>query len=238
MRFPSYRYPPQRGFKGKNLDNYLAKGFYRWQHQLFTLNFNYIGMKGMPVFWLRTRVADVEEGSTGKAIRKACKSFTVTYKEAEITDEINDLFREYSGMIDFVTSPTCAAYLHDNGIALPFNSMMFEIRDNDRLIAVGYFDKGTNAIAAILHFYHPDYKKYSLGKYLILKEIDYAAENKIPLYYSGYIAINYPKFDYKLFPDINAIEVFLPIEKEWKPYKQYDKVYLGKYFTEHVDELL
>jgi arginine-tRNA-protein transferase len=231
-------YPYKRRFVGKILDNYLAKGFYRGQHSLFTLNYNYIGIKGMPVFWLRIKVADVKEGSTAKAIRKACKSFTVIYKKAVITDEINDLFRAYRGMIDFDTSPSCAAYLHDDTFELPFNSMLVEIRDNDRLIAVGYFDKGTNAIAGILHFYHPDYKKYSLGKYLMLMEIDYASDNKIPFYYSGYIAINFPKFDYKLFPDINAIEVFLPIEKEWKPYIQYDNVYLENYFNEHIVELL
>jgi len=232
-----YVYPNKRRFVGKILDNYLAKGFYRMHHSLHNLNYIIIGLKGMPVFWLRLRVADLDESGTAKSIRKDCKTFMVTYKPAVINKEINALFRVYRKMIDFETSLSCTSYLHSDQFELPFNSMMIEIRDVDRLIAVGYFDKGTNAIAAILHFYHPDYKKYSLGKYLILKEIDYAAENKISLYYSGYIAINFPKFDYKLFPDINAIEVFLPIEKEWKPYKQYDKVYLEKYFTEHVGKL-
>lgn len=191
----------------------------------------------MPVFWMRMKVDHVTESSTAKAIRKACKSFTVTYKKAVITAEINDLFYQYRKMIDFDTTFSCSAFLHDDEFKLPFNSMLVEIRDVNRLIAVGFFDKGTNSIAGILNIYHPDYKKYSLGKYLILKKMDYAAEKKIQFFYPGYIAASNSRFDYKLFPDINALEVFLPIEKEWKPYLQCDKKYLVNYFNEHIAEL-
>ena len=237
MNFQILHRPPKSGFKGKVLDTYLANGYYRMQHRLFTLNYIFIRDTGMPVFWMRMKVANVEESNTAKAIRKACKSFKVTYKKAVITDEINDLFRQYRMMIDFDTSYSCAAYLHDDEFKLPFNSKLVEIRDFNRLIAVGFFDKGTNSIAGILNFYHPDYKKYSLGKYLILKKIDYSVEKKIQFFYSGYIAANFTKFDYKLFPDINALEVFLPIEKEWKPFLEYNKAYLENYFNEHIAEL-
>ncbi len=231
-----FRYPPQRGFKGKILDNYLAKGFFRARHCLFTVNYQFIGNEGMPVFWLRLKVNEVNESGSAKVIRKDCNRFKVTYKPAIINDEINELFEQYSMMIDFETSPTSWDFLHEYSFHDPFNSSLVEVRDKERLIAVGYFDRGTNTIAAILHFYHPDYKKYSLGKYLILKEMDYAREHKNQYYYLGYIALNYPKFDYKLFPDIDALEVFLPVEKEWKPYKEYDKVYLEKYFSENIKD--
>ncbi len=105
------------------------------------------------------------------------------------------------------------------------------------MIAVGYFDKGNNSLAGILNFYHPEYKKYSLGKYLILNKIDFALENDIPFYYTGYISTFYTKFDYKLYPDVNAIEVYLPVEKEWQPYNQFDKISLEKYFYENLDNL-
>ena len=52
--------------------------------------------------------------------------------------------------------------------------MMVQVRDGDKLIAVGYFDKGKTAIAGILNMYHPDYKQYSPGKFLMLKKLEYA----------------------------------------------------------------
>src|ERR1017187_4825936 len=114
-------YPYKRRFVGKILDNYLAKGFYRMQHSLHNLNYIVIGVKGMPVFWLRLRVAALHESRTAKVIRNACKSFIVTYKPALINKEINVLFRAYREMIDFDTSVSCNAYLHDNNFELPFN---------------------------------------------------------------------------------------------------------------------
>jgi arginine-tRNA-protein transferase len=115
--------------------------------------------------------------------------------------------------------------------------MMVEIRDCTRLIAVGYFDKGSNSIAGILNFYHPDYKKYSLGKYLILKKIDYALGHGIEFYYTGYMSTIYTKFDYKLYPDTNAIEVWLPVEKEWTSYNLFSKDVMDYYFYRNIADL-
>ena len=113
---------------------------------------------------------------------------------------------------------------------------MIEIRDGELLVAVGYYDLGKNALMGILNIYHPDYSKYSLGKYLMLKKIDYALTNNIDYYYTGYMGTGVSVFDYKIFPDINSVDVFLPFEKEWQPYKQYTKKQLNEYFFEKYVE--
>ena len=111
---------------------------------------------------------------------------------------------------------------------------MIEIRTGSNLIAVGYFDLGKNSITGILNFYDPDYKKYSLGKYLILQKIDYAAANSIAFYYTGYLSTAISKFDYKLFPDPGAIEVLLPVEKQWVPYLHLGKEMLENYYYTYL----
>jgi hypothetical protein len=40
--------------------------------------------------------------------------------------------------------------------------------------------------------------------------------------------------DYKIFPDLNAIEVFFPVEKEWLPYRDYSKLQLHDYFMSKI----
>ncbi|MEJ7659632.1 MAG: hypothetical protein WKG07_08390 [Hymenobacter sp.] len=53
-----------------------------------------------------------------------------------------------------------------------------EVRAEGHLIAAGIFDQGTRSLAGIVNFYDPDYRKYSLGKYLMLYEIRIRSADK------------------------------------------------------------
>ncbi len=230
-REPYYILPGKNGFKGALLDEYLATGHYRMLHMVFTTNKTEMEPEGgsVAVFWLRTLVNKISQNRTTAAIIKKCSHFKVEYKKACITSEIEDLYSRYHGQLDFVTADSCRGCLHDSFIENPFDSKMVLVRDGKALIATGYFDAGKNAIAGILNFYHPDYKKYSLGKFLMLKKIAFAIENNMQFYYTGYISTGVTKFDYKLFPDVNAIEVYLPDEKQWLFYNCYGKDKLKLY---------
>jgi len=234
MSSPDYIVPGENGFKGSLLDDFLAAGFYRMLHMLFTTHYTELDNESerLPVFWLRTQVKKIQENKTALAIRKSCNAFTVEYKKAAITREIEALYSLYHSHINFTPAPSCEACIHDNRLKNPFDSWMIEVRDGGTLVAVGYFDRGKNAITGILNFYHPGYKKYSPGKYLMLKKIDYALENDIAWYYTGYISTAITKFDYKLFPDTAAIEVYLPVERNWVPYAKLGKAGLKNYWQD------
>ena len=221
----------EKGFIGSEFDSYLAAGYYRMQHSLFTTNFTQIDIlkPPLPVFWLRTPVKNIVENKTVMALRKKCSAFKTTYKKATITKDIEDLYGKYREHITFEAGETCDSYLHDIYFPNPFNAWMIEIHDDNTLIAVGYFDVGKKALAGILNFYHPDYKRYSLGKYLMLQKIDCALANDIEYYYTGYISTDTTKFDYKIFPDPNAIEVLLHREKLWVKYNLLGKDGLKTY---------
>jgi leucyl-tRNA---protein transferase len=235
MNDPHYILPDKSGCKGTVLDAYLSYGYYRMYHMIFTTNQTALDMdsESLPVFWLRTEVLNVVENKVSAAIRKKCAAFSVTYKKAAITPEIEALYQLYHSQVNFITSATCKDCITDDSIQNPFDTSMIEIRDGSTLIAVGYFDLGKTAIAGILNFYHPGYKKYSLGKYLMLQKIEYALLHKITYYYTGYISTASGKFDYKLFPDVAAIQVFLPIEKVWLPYATLGKMKLAEYYAAH-----
>lgn len=229
----------KNGFVGSYLDRYLADGYYRMQHSLFTTNFTQIDSTKppLPVFWLRTPINNIQENKKVAALRKKCAVFKTTFKKATITRDINDLYEIYRSHITFDAGESCISYLHSTYCLNPFNSWMVEVHDGETLIAAGYFDIGKIALAGILNFYHPAYKKYSLGKYLMLQKIDCAVANQILFYYTGYISTNTSKFDYKLFPDVNAIEVFLPIEKIWVPYNNLGKDGLKTYVERSLNDL-
>jgi len=227
---PIYITADTNGFKGLVLDNFLRKGYYRMQHQLFTTNYTQFIQRVMRYPFL-VAIGSAESGGIKhcQKIRKKCKDLQVIVKPAEITDEVRELYAYYWEHINFITSDKCEEYLHEEGSTNPFDSWMIELRDYGRLVAVGYFDKGEKSIAGILNFFHPDYQQYSLGKYLILQKLDYARANACRFYYTGYLSTATEKFDYKLFPDINAIEVFLPIEQIWAQFNDYGKEGLEDY---------
>jgi arginyl-tRNA--protein-N-Asp/Glu arginylyltransferase len=222
----------EEGFRQNMLDALLFMGYYRMQHYMFTCNDTPTSEDGftIPVFWLRTLVQQCRPSKAASSIIKKCSSFQVETMPAMIDEEIENLYALYSNHMPFSTSETCASYLHSMDIPDPFDSWMVQVRDGRKLIAVGYFDKGHKAIAGIMNIYHPAYAAYSLGKFLIMQKLQYAIEQKMEFYYTGYISTGSTRFDYKTFPDADAVQVYLPTYNKWLHYESLGKEYLEDYY--------
>ncbi|MGI8638077.1 MAG: GNAT family N-acetyltransferase, partial [Segetibacter sp.] len=188
----------------------------------------------IPVFWLRTLVKECRLEKSASTILKKCARFSVSFQNAYVDDEIEQLYALYKNHVHFTISPTCADYLHQELLPQPFDSMMVQVRDEGRLIATGYFDMGTRSIAGIMNIYHPQYQKYSLGKLLILQKLQYALSQNKVFYYTGYISTGNTRFDYKTFPHPAAVEVLLPDKQQWVPYYLLNKEFLAKYYLQFL----
>ena len=66
--------------------------------------------------------------------------------------------------------------------------------------------------------FDPDYEKYSLGMYTMIKEVEYGMNNQVAFYYPGYVVPGYKKFDYKL--RIGEMDFYDVPTQSWKPYDQ------------------
>lgn len=208
---------------GAELDAYLEKGWYRLGQIIFTTDYIPHDEGWYRVFWLRFKLDALAYGKKQFKLLKSNEHFTVQIKPLEITDEVEELYELYKSSIDFEASASVKNYLFDGGIfgatsGNVFQTQQIEIRDGNKLIAIGVYDEGDESIAGILNFYDPSYNKYSLGKYLMLVKINLAIEKGKTWYYPGYIAYGYTKFDYKLFPGATAAEIFDPQRQEWLPY--------------------
>lgn len=228
----------EEGFKNDMLDELLAAGYYRSQHLMFTCNDTVINEEEdiLPVFWLRTLINKCKPGKSANTILKKCSGFTVNFCKAYIDNEIENLYTAYRQHITFAVSNTCENYLHQQMIPQPFNSMMVQVHDNNNLIAAGYFDEGSCSIAGIMNIYNPQYNFYSLGKFLMLQKLKYALSQKLNFYYTGYISTKSTHFDYKVFPDVHAVEVWLPVERLWAPYHLLNKTFLEDYYEKFLEQ--
>ena len=219
MREPGVFYPLH--LTGPELDVFLSMGWYRMGQGIFTTHGIFQEEQIFRVFWLRYNLQKLApDRKSSRKIIDNNSIFQTTIKSFTISQEMEALYELYKAGIDFDAASSVRQWLYDAGITNVFDTYIIEVRDEGVLIAVGIFDKGKKAIAGIMNFYNPLYKKYSLGKYLMLLKIKYAQEMKIKWYYPGYIVPGYPKFDYKLFVDKLAAEIFIPELNVWQIYDQ------------------
>jgi len=205
------------------LDSLLSIGFYRMRQTVFTTSFAVTDDEEIiEVFWLRIRLRGYVPGKRHRELNRRCKRFRCTLLDAVITDEIETLYACYKSNVRFQAPGSAADFLMGESKENFFPSRMWEVRDGDRLIAIGYFDEGSDSSAGILNFYHPDYRKFSLSKWLYLESVRYAAGTGKTYFYPGYIALYFPKFDYKLEAGRERAEVWQPEKGIWTPYSQSD----------------
>ncbi len=210
-------YPTQ--LSGTALDTYLDKGWYRMGQGIFTTDFVYQQNEYYKVYWFRYSILKLKHTTSQQKIKKLNCNFTTVVKPLEITHELENLFLKYKSNIDFDPVASVFDWIYMGmGQQNIYDSWIAEVRHEGKLIAAGIFDKGENSIAGIMNFYDPEFKKYSLGKYLMLLKIDYAKANNFTWYYPGYIVYGYPKFDYKLFVDKAAAEIYLSLIDKWTAY--------------------
>lgn len=213
-------YYPER-MNGKELDSFLEMGWYRIGSSIFTTHFILLNDYIYRVFWLRYNLKNIVLSQSQQRLEKRNQQFDVSVKPLEITDEIENLYAAYKTGIIFRAPVSVQNCLYgERPPSNVFDTELVEVRDGDKLIAAGIADWGAETIAGIMNFYDPEYKKYSLGKYLMMLKIKRAQEKKLLWYYPGYVVYQRPEFDYKLSFNQDAVEVLIPELKGWQLYQR------------------
>lgn len=201
------------------MDALLAQGFYRMRQTVFTTTATIADDGRMiAVLWARILLDGFQPGNRHKELTRRCRRFDCTLQDAVVNDEIEELFAFYSRNVNFEAPETARAFLMGDSTENYFPARMWQVRDQGKLIAAGYFDEGIESAAGILNFYHPDYRRFSLGKWLYLESVRYAAETGKQYFYPGYIGLDFPKFDYKLLAGKERMELWDTVDAVWYPY--------------------
>lgn len=184
--------------KPQTLDLYLEKGWFRLGKNLFTTSFLTFKEELYDAFWLRIPLKDFEFSKSQSQILKRLGSFSLSILPFEMSEEKKSLFLKYRSSLSFEPAKDLDSILFSGEGESFFNTYNVCLYDNEKLIACGIFDLGEKSVQGIVSFYDPEYKKYSLGKALILLKIKYSKDNFFDYFYPGYVVPGYPRFDYKL----------------------------------------
>lgn len=213
--------PPQE-IKGGVLDRFLGAGFFRYGACVFSTQYYPSPDGGIySVFWLRYDVSKIRLDKKANDIIARNKNFSIKVEPFQITEKLESLHQKYLSHITFDTVGSLDELMIDQENKL-FDSHIIGVYDGEKLIAAGIFDLGRNSIAGIKNIFDPEYKKYSLGKLLMLLKYNYCMDRGIRWYYPGYYMPENPKFDYKLFVDKSATEVFYSRSNLWVPFHVFD----------------
>jgi leucyl-tRNA---protein transferase len=180
------------------LDHYLAEGWFRMGQTIFTTNFLNFKSQFYSAIWLRIKLPKWQPTNAQQKLRKQNAHFKIVINKAYLTPEKESLFAKYKKSVAFEASASLNQLLYGKSNNDVYNTLEVNIFDRDRLIALGYFDIGKECAGGISSFYDPDYKKFSLGKYLIYLKMEYCKKMNLQYFYPGYFVPGYPAFDYKL----------------------------------------
>ena len=199
---------------GEVFDYLLARGWYPMRQMIFTTSHleSPDGTVSRRVRWLRYPVAAVTERKSHRRIRRNAVHLLVELAEPFThCDELDELYQRYLDSIEFDGYPSVAGATFSPDEQNIYDSRAFLVRDGDRVVACGIFHTGTVSAASILHFYDPEYSRYSLGKYLILLTLEYCRLKGIQWYYPGYVVVGDPRMDYKLFLGQDLAQYYSPL---------------------------
>lgn len=175
------------------------------------------------VHWLRYAINEIRNRTSHQRIRNRNKNFKFIIEDFTVlhADHVN-LHKRYRSSIDFDGAWSIEECLFGEESIRKniYNTKCISVFDQDKIIACGYFDVGDKSAASILHFFDPQYKSNSLGKFLILLTIDYLKLNRYEFYYPGYVVEGLSKMNYKLFLGKEVAQYFDPEMETWNDFQE------------------
>ncbi len=182
----------------KELDTYLAHGWFRMGQTIFTTQFLCFQNQLYNAVWLRVDLDEWANDSKQTAIYKRNAQFKIEIGKATYSAQHEKLFSDYKQGVEFEGSSSLHQLLFGESINNIYNTYEVNLFDGESLIACGLFDVGNESAEGISCFYNHAYKKYSLGKYLIYLKMEYCKNLGLHYFYPGYFVPGYKAFDYKV----------------------------------------
>ena len=187
------------GLKRSDYDGLLSRGWFRgngivYRSEVVCIDGDVFGIRNIryPVgsFCMRR--------SHRKLFVANNKRFTVRIGTPHCDAQRENLYQELTPRFKAFVHESLDGLLLSPRTCVEFDTMEIAVYDGAELIAASYIDVGDRSMASILCIYSQKYKKYSLGIYTMLLEIDLAKRLGLDYYYPGYVLDQPSAFDYKL----------------------------------------
>ncbi|MEP6705635.1 MAG: GNAT family N-acetyltransferase, partial [Acidobacteriota bacterium] len=181
----------------QQLDHLLAAGWRHFGTHFFRYNLGVYESDIRRVIPLRVRLARYSPSKSQRRVLRQNEDVSTVIRPLEITDEAEALFEKHKHRFRAGVPDSIDDFVSRHSELMPCEALQLDVRIGERLIAASYFDVGHRSVSAIYGMFDPEFSARSLGNYTMLKEIDFAVENKKEFYYQGYSYEGESFYDYK-----------------------------------------
>ena len=188
------------------LDVLLADGWRHFGNHFYRYNFGVYAGEIRRVIPLRIRIAELKLSKSQRRVLRRNEDLDVEIRPIDITDETHALFDKHKQRFKSGIPNSIYDFISRDAANSPTNGMELRVKRSGELVAASFFDHGKTSLSSIYGIFNPDETTRSLGIFTMLKEIEYARENSLSLYYHGYAYEGESYYDYK--KRFSALEQF------------------------------
>lgn len=181
----------------EQLDALLEDGWRHFGTHFFRYSLNLYKGDIRRVLPLRIRLENFRPSKSQRRVLHRNAALRVENRPIEITDEADELFHRHKQRFDHSIPASIYEFLSPEPANVPCDAREIAVYDNERLMAVSYFDVGENTLSGIYAMFEPDEADRGLGIFTMLKEIEFARQTGRDLYYQGYAYEGESFYDYK-----------------------------------------
>lgn len=181
----------------RQLDLLLADAWRHFGSHFFRYSLGIYREEIRRVIPLRIRLADLLFSKSQRRNLRDNNDLRVEIRPINITPESEDLFHRHKHRFDHGVPSSIYDFLSHKPATIPCEAREVAVYDNDRLLAVSYFDIGLTATSGIYAAFDPQLQTRGLGIFTMLKEIEFSIDAGKEFYYQGYAYEGESFYDYK-----------------------------------------
>ncbi len=217
-------YVPMQSLHTMVFDRFCEDGWTYWADVLFRRNYWEWRGRQCRVILLRINLKNFEFSKSQRKNLRKNSDLTVLRRTLHIQPMHEELFERHARRFTHNRPHSIYGFFSFFSSIMPCFGIEFDVYKDDRHIASSFFHVGRKSVAGNYGIFEPEEWQRGLGTFTMLKEIEFAIEQKRSYYYPGFIYDIPSEFDYKL--NFNNLEYFdwwgnwYPLERlpvrEWR----------------------
>ena len=181
----------------QQMDSLWANGWRHFGTHFFRYNVGLLVDDVRFVLALRIRLCDFSFSKSQRRVLSRNQDLEVTIAPISIDDTSHALFHRHKTRFNHGVPESIYNFVSTQPDVSPCEDKELRVSKGGELIAVSYFDVGSNSTSGIYAMFEPTITERSLGIFTMLKEIEYSIETGREFYYQGYAYQGPSFYDYK-----------------------------------------
>ena len=181
----------------EQMDSLWAKGWRHFGTHFFRYNVGFLIDDLRFVLPLRIRLSDFSFSKNQRRVLRRNDDLDVSIGPLDIDKASQGLFERHKTRFTHGVPESIYNFISHDSIEAPCDVQEIRVARGGELLAVSYFDVGSNSTSGIYGMFEPTITDRSLGIFTMLKEIEYSIETGREFYYQGYAYQGPSFYDYK-----------------------------------------